>query len=325
MKPILLLLMLTFFTNCSSAQTETFDLASFTPPKGWTKEVKENLISYTKTDNKKKTWCQIGIYRSIASKGSIEADFDSEWQLLAATPYKIEGAPKSGGIQEAEGWKIKVASGTFSFNESNAQVILSVMSGYGRAVSIMAINNSQNYMPQIRDLLESVHLKIPETNPELTTFINADNSAIVGSWGKSNSVSQINNRFGTYSYNKQQYIFNKNGTYSFKAKNYSEQYAETLLIIENGTYAVNGNSLTISPEKSMIEAWTKKNGGDNWNKLKTRQKRSLEKITYQFALVEKNLVLQADKETERDGRFSNGNTYSYGPPGTFTPIKLPGE
>ena len=75
----------------------------------------------------------------------------------------------------------------------------------------------------------------------------------------------------------------------------------------------------------MIEAWSKKNGGDNWNQLKTSQKRILEKTTYQFSIVERNLVLQTAKETVRDGRFSSGTQYSYGPPGTFTAIKLPGE
>ena len=162
-----LTLILIILVSSAIAQTETFDLTTYTPPSkrdGWKKEVKNNIISYTKTDNVKKTWCQIGIYRSTASKGSIEADFDSEWQLLIASPYNIQVAPKSGGIQEAEGWKIKVGSGTFSFNNSDAQAILSVISGYGRVVSIVAINNSPDYFSQIKSLLESVSLSIPDTN-----------------------------------------------------------------------------------------------------------------------------------------------------------------
>jgi len=312
------------------AQTETFDLTTFTPPLGWKKEVKKDYLSYTKTEKAKKTWCQIGIYKSISSKGSIESDFDSEWQLLVVQPYQIKEAPKSGGIQEAEGWKIKVGSGKFTFNNKEAKAILSVISGYNKEISIIAITNSQDYLPQIQDLLVSVNLKIPETNPETNPeqaqLLDSDNTAVVGSWGKSNTVGQMYNRFGTYSYNKQQYTFNSNGTYNFVAKNYSEQYNETLLIKESGTFSVSGNNnLIINPESSVIEAWSKKNGGDNWNILKTSQKRPLEKTFYQYTLVEKNLVLKTNRETERDGRFNNGNTYSYGPPGTFTPIKLPGE
>jgi hypothetical protein len=154
------------------------------------------------------------------------------------------------------------------------------------------------------------------------TSIN-NNSPILGSWGKSNTASQINNRFGSYSYNKQQYTFNADGSYYFNAKNYSEQYSETLLIKESGTYVISGNNLIITPTNSVIEAWSKKDGGDNWNQLKSRQNRNLENATYQFSIANNNLQLQIASPTERDGNFNSGNMYSYGPPGTFTPIKLP--
>ena len=150
-----------------------------------------------------------------------------------------------------------------------------------------------------------------------------NNSPIIGSWGKSNTVSQVNNRFGSYSYNKQQYTFNADGSYYFNAKNYSEQYSETLLIKESGTYTISGNTLIITPGNSVIEAWTKKNGGDNWNQLKSRQNRNLENASYQFSVVNSSLQLLIANPTERDGNFNSGNMYSYGPPGTFTPIKLP--
>jgi hypothetical protein len=326
MKKYLLILICFGMLHCM-AQTKTFDLATFTPPSGWKKEVKPNYVSYTKIDNLKKSWCQIAIYKSFESKGSIEADFESEWLLLAANPYQIKEAPKSGGIQEGEGWKIKVGSGKFTFNNKEVKAILSVISGYNKTISILAITNSQDYLPQIQDLLVSVNLKIPDTiperNPEQTKPLDSNNIAVVGTWGKSNTVSQINNRLGSYSYVKFQYTFKTNGTYSFTSKNYSEQYDETLLIKENGTYSINGNNLTINPENSLIEAWSKKNGSDNWNQLKSSQSRKLEKSVYQIAIVDGNLVLQTNKETERDGRFSNGSSYSYGPSGTFTAIQLP--
>jgi hypothetical protein len=163
------------------------------------------------------------------------------------------------------------------------------------------------------------------TNNQVQQTTINNNSPIIGAWGKSNTVGQINNRFGNYSYNKQQYTFNANGTYYFNAKNYGEQYNETILIKESGTYLIDGNKLTITPKRSVIEAWSKKNGSDNWNQLKSSQARKLETATYQFSIADKNLQLQIAAATERDGFFNSENTYSYGPPGTFTAIKLPGE
>lgn len=247
------------------------------------------------------------------------------------TPFKIKEAPQTNKVQETNGWKVKTGEGKFIFNTKNAMVNLTNMSGYNCCVSILWVTNSQEYMQQIQQFLESVEVikmqKVTYGQAEISKQIdsNTNNSAIIGSWGKSNTVGQIDNRFGNYTYNKQQYIFNSDGTYRFTGKNYSEQYNETLLIKENGIYLINGNLLTINPQTCVIEAWSKSNGADNYNKLKKSQKRLLEKTTYQFSLVEKNLVLQTTKETERDGRFSNGNSYYYGPSGTFTSIKLPGE
>lgn len=96
MKKIFIFCFLSVLSLIAFTQTETFDLISYNSPSepdGWIKEVKENVVSYTKTDNVKRTWCQIGIYRSTTSKRSIEADFDSEWQILIANPYKIQETP----------------------------------------------------------------------------------------------------------------------------------------------------------------------------------------------------------------------------------------
>jgi hypothetical protein len=319
MKKIFLLFLLSSFAATLFAQKLTYDLISFTPPKGWTKEEKQNVIVYTKTDKKNKTWCQIGVYKSTVSKGTIEDDLQSEWNETAAKQYGITDSMQTSPTEEAEGWKIKTGSGKFTFNNQPAAVLLTTFSGYDRCTSILATTNSQAYLATIESFLGTIDVKKPEGNSQQTT---GGNPAVVGSWGKSNSVSQVNNRFGNYSYNKQQYTFNADGTYEFAGKTYDEKASETYLIKETGNYIIKGNSITVTPKSSVIEAWSKKNGADNLNQIKSTQKRSLETVTYQFSIAENNLLLQTTKQTQRDGRFNNGNTYTYGPPGTFTPIAL---
>lgn len=320
MSKILLCCFLSLSVLTSMAQKQTYDLVSYTPPPGWKNEVKNNLTSYTITNSKKNSWCQIFIVKSTISKGSIESDFESEWQELAVKSYNPSGPPQSGETQEADGWKIKTGIGKFVFNNNDAMVMLTTVSGYNRCVSIVAATNSEDYTKDINALLASVDLQKPEVNTQQPTI---GNVPVIGSWGKSNTVSQVNNRFGSYSYNKQQYTFNADGSYGFAAKTYDEKSSETYLIKEKGSFVISGNTITLMPKTSVIEAWSKKNGGDNWNELKSTQKRSLEIVTYQFSIADNNLLLQTAKQTERDGSFNNGNTYTYGPPGTFTPIKLP--
>jgi cyclopropane fatty-acyl-phospholipid synthase-like methyltransferase len=89
-----------------------------------------------------------------------------------------------------------------------------------------------------------------------------------------------------------------------------------LLTRETGTYKISGNELTVNPQKSVVETWSKKNGTDNWGKLLSSQSKTLEKTTYQFTkhyslgMHQWNLVLQANKETQRDGTYNGGTAFS---------------
>ena len=78
MKKITLLIISLAYMGVAMAQKQSFDLITYTAPKGWKKTVTETLISYSYFNETDKTWCQIGIVKSTISKGSIEQDFESE-------------------------------------------------------------------------------------------------------------------------------------------------------------------------------------------------------------------------------------------------------
>jgi hypothetical protein len=88
-----------------------------------------------------------------------------------------------------------------------------------------------------------------------------------------------------------------------------------LVVKETGRYSINGDRLTISPAKSSISSYKKAGGVDALGPLVKSQNRDLETITYKFTLhfftgiQEWNLVLQADRATQRDGAFSNNTTF----------------
>lgn len=328
------------FLATSFAQKETFDLITYTPPKdslaiGWKKDVRETMVNYSFTNKKNNSWCQISIIKSTTSKGSIDQDFESEWQELVVKNYKPTEVPQLNEVQEADGWKIKAGGAKFSFSNNDAMALLTTMSGFNRCVSIVAATNSQDYIKDIGALLASVDLIKPETITEQTPTNNADKNSILGTWGANasdNSSYRMKN--GVMNYISRQYTFNANGTYSFITKTYDPLMDKMLLGKENGTYQISGNNLTINPSKSVLEGWTKKNGADDWGQFVNSQNIALEKATYQFTkyyfsgIQVWNLVLQANKETKRDGYFSSNATFSnawyYAPISNNNPvIKLP--
>ena len=163
MKNIIALFVTYILILTVAGQQQTFDLVTYTPPKGWKKEEKENIITYTKIDKVKKTWCVIGVVKSTVSKGSIDADLESEWNELAVKQYNAD-AMQATETQEGEGWKVKTASGIFITDNKPNAVLLTTFSGYDRCVSILATTNSQSYMESIVDFVATVDLKIPETS-----------------------------------------------------------------------------------------------------------------------------------------------------------------
>ena len=124
MKKISTLLLCIFILNNAFTQKETFDLYTFTPPQGWTKNAEENFVSFIKTNKKLKSWCRINVTKSTISKGSIEADFESEGQDLIVKNYSLTGDRQENEIQEAEGWKIKAGKSKFVFDNKEATVML---------------------------------------------------------------------------------------------------------------------------------------------------------------------------------------------------------
>ncbi|MDB5277909.1 MAG: hypothetical protein JWR61_2864 [Ferruginibacter sp.] len=164
---LLSVLFVFFFTaiNKVVAQQDSFDIVKYTPLKGWKKDVKEYLTSYSSTDAKTGGWCVISIVKSTVSKGSIETDFDSEWNEFVVRSYEAKDPPQTDSVHEADGWKIKSGGGKFIYNKANAMALLTTMSGYDRCVSIVATTNSQQYIDAIQNFLSSLDLKKPPVAP----------------------------------------------------------------------------------------------------------------------------------------------------------------
>jgi hypothetical protein len=136
MKNILSLLVFFFLSANLFAQKETFDIIAYTPPAGWKKDVTGNIISYINTNTKNGSWCRIAIIKSTTSKGSMDADFESEWQDMVVKNYNPTEAPTLNEVQETDGWKTKEGAVKFRFNNADAMAMLTTISGFDRCASI---------------------------------------------------------------------------------------------------------------------------------------------------------------------------------------------
>ncbi|MBC7903374.1 MAG: hypothetical protein H7Y27_08120 [Gemmatimonadaceae bacterium] len=117
--------------------------------------------SYSVTDQKTKAYCQISLMLSTAGKGNITDDFSSEWSELVAKQYGVVDTPATTVPGTSNGWEMKSGMAAFAFNNGKSVAMLTTYSGYDKVVSIIALTNSDSYIPAIQSFLQSVELKVP--------------------------------------------------------------------------------------------------------------------------------------------------------------------
>ncbi|HNR72793.1 MAG: hypothetical protein UZ12_BCD005001961 [Bacteroidetes bacterium OLB12] len=157
-----LLLFFVLCATCLQAQNrEVFDITSFSPPAGWSREANSSVVSFVKVNNKTGSWCRLSVYKSIGSSGDLTTDFDHEWNDLIVKNFEGTTKPVPDVTTEG-GWTAQSGVSTFTWQGKESYALLNVISGYGRTLSISVTMNSQEYMKAIESFLGTLELSKPE-------------------------------------------------------------------------------------------------------------------------------------------------------------------
>ena len=160
MKTILLLICFTSFSVISLAQvSETFDIATFNPPKGWKKQASQDSIRFSTED--KADYCLITLFKSIPGTGNSRENFDITWQKVVKGMVNVSVAPQMQPASNTEDWKAEMGSAPFEKDGEKGVAVLVTISGYGKMVNVLVLTNTQAYEPTITAFLESVSLNKP--------------------------------------------------------------------------------------------------------------------------------------------------------------------
>lgn len=151
---------------CMQGQTKTYDIVGYQIPSGWKKDSAADYISFSDIQSAKKSWCKITIYKSVASAGEVEKDFDADWKQLIEKTYQPSGVQKAAPVV-AKAWSIQSGSGQFQFNQAPAIISLTTLSNSSRYLSIVAMTNDAGYEDDIIQFIAS--LQLPETDIQTAT------------------------------------------------------------------------------------------------------------------------------------------------------------
>jgi hypothetical protein len=311
---ILASVMLAVPAGAFAQQREKFDIVTFKTPRGWQKQAGENAVQLG--GERDGASCLVTMFKAVPGSPDAKFNFDSAWETIVEEMVKVAGKPQMQPSASENGWTSQSGLAGYEVDGKKGVVLLVTLTGGGKMVNIMILTDSNAFEAEIASFLGSIDLpKVAETAQ--TAQPSAD-SPIVGTWAKASgsSIAYANPvSAGTAGYAKDQYEFRADGTYSFYSKLFRYSMDKLLFVRESGTYRISGNSLTITPQKSVIETWSKRNGTDKWGALVSSQRRPIESVTYQFTkhyfsgIQQWNLVLQAASPTNRDGSFSGNTTF----------------
>jgi hypothetical protein len=321
MKLTFLIMLLFLSSGIFSQQKESYDLISYEVPQNWKKEEYTSAVIYIITDRQTGGYAKIIIYKSLKGSGELQTDFNEEWKEL----IEVYNAGAPFGITDSalpNNWNTRTASAEFTFNKQSSFATLITLSNNKSKMSVVLLTNTEKYKNSLRVFLKSISINNEKTNSQIKNTtpseIGVTDKRLIGKWNRSGASHPHYAdpaSWGTAGYTTSRYEFKPDGSYIYTERSFWMMYQYIIIVKESGRYTVNGNELTVEPEKSIIQTFTKKNNVDELGALVKSQKRPLEKVTYTHTFYyfsgigEWNLVLQATTPTKRDGNFSSNTTF----------------
>lgn len=321
-KELNLFILFIMFSLSAISQKRTYDVLSYTLPKGWKEEIKENGIQLYNGDSQTGEYAVAVLLKSSSTQASAKENFNTIWDQLVKGTVTVTGDPVMTDPSNDKGWEIISGYANFTDGKNKGMATLLSATGGGKMTNTVLMTNTQKYQEELLLLLNSIELTEAKANAEATvTQNNRAPSSIVGLWvdyiletsGYFNGVPQY-----TAGYFRKEYVFNADGTYVFRQKNWSTLMKEILFVYESGRYRVNNNQLTLTPDKGEGSWWSKSASGrtTEWGSLVKKSQWKLETTTYTFELHyysgtdNTSLILKSNASTERDGG-SQANPVTY--------------
>lgn len=150
------------------SQMEKLGIVQYTPPKGMSKAPKENIVAFSAIDQTTGKFCIITLYGATPGTGNAQSDFAREWNtLVVKTLDKAEASPKL-DTTTADGWTILAGGSAVESAAGKALAFLTVISGSGRTVSVLAVFNDPAYVRQVDAFVSALDIDKPVNGPAKT-------------------------------------------------------------------------------------------------------------------------------------------------------------
>jgi hypothetical protein len=128
--------------NKTLAQVDSYDIYTFTPDSKWKRSDFNDNIQFTL--QKGNNWAVVGLYKSTATTGSIDSDFQADWNDLVGNNYVVT-SDVSREENSFKGWQMMTGSAKGSRQNQNVNIsMLTFSCPAGRSTILLATNDFSN-------------------------------------------------------------------------------------------------------------------------------------------------------------------------------------
>ena len=263
-------------------QTEKLGIVKYTPPPGWTKtQTQPNVIAFSIRNQTTGGFCIVSLYGATPGTGNSTSDFAREWNNLVVQTMGAAANPQTES-ETADGWTAVGGGGGVDLQGSKGIAFLTVISGFGQAVSVLGVTNDQSYIPQFQAFITGIEMdKIvaPAANPAVSSAATLDSDGnliipqptrdltiadLVGAWGDNPgriATTYVNRSDGAYVgtdslHFTSNWTIDRNGRYTndfFEIRN-GKKFRD----ITTGTITIVGRLISIKHKgiaKYVVRGW----------------------------------------------------------------------
>lgn len=255
-KTIIRLLVVAIFcvwiTPTAFGQMEKLGSVSYSAPKGWTKTAKvENVLAFSTLNEATGTFCIITLYGATPGTGNAQSDFTREWKKLAVDVLSAPLGPQT-ETQMEDGWTATAGGSAVEFNGVKAIAFLTVISGYGKTVSVLGVFNEETYVAPITAFVSGMDIdKTVAAAPQTYAVPTQDGKVIIPMPSRQLTVADLAGQWSETSGFSTTYVNRYTGSY---AGTDSLHYRNTSTITKNGGYT--SDFFAIQNGKKIIDKTT---------------------------------------------------------------------
>ena len=144
-----------------SAQTESFDIATFVRPPGWSRAESNGILVLQdrKSVQGRIDFCQIYLFPSLPSNSSPTANFQSEWDARIARPLGISAQPTPQTEATPEGWIAVIGHVDVMIEAVPTRTMLVNATGFGKTVSVAVMVSPNSYQKELDKFFQDLNFQ----------------------------------------------------------------------------------------------------------------------------------------------------------------------